>query len=48
MDSLFSPYVIGGLAVVLIGFYAGGFMSEQKAKRAKEAQMKDKSTAGKK
>lgn len=48
MDSLFSPYVIGGMAALLIAFYVWGFMSEQKAKRAKADQIaKDKTAAGK-
>ncbi|MBI1746216.1 MAG: hypothetical protein HYR55_06475 [Acidobacteria bacterium] len=49
MDQLFSPIILGGVAVVLIAFYVWGFMSEQKAKRAKEAQAaKNKAISGKK
>lgn len=45
---LFSPWTMGGLAAVLIGFYVWGFMSEQKAKRAKEAKEKSGNAGAKK
>ena len=49
MDSLFNPILLGGMAVLLIGFYAWGYMSERKAKRAKEEQAaRNKTATGKK